>query len=255
MAIRTSASLEGTGKALRDFLWLLYSELLHLRLEWFWYLLQLALVPLTLLAFLRLFLGRTEPEALLFLLSGSLVLTVSAGAMLSLGQYIGFLKQANVFEHYAALPLHKGIFLAALATRGVLLALPSLLVVSVIGGLLLGFWVPPTGWLLLLLSAYAMAGLGAFIGFWSPTAQIASLATQVVQPLIIFFAPVYYPLEHLPSVLQITAHLLPTTYAAQGLREALVGSGGLWPEGVILLGFAFVSLGLVPRKLDWRGRS
>lgn len=244
-------------KHLRDFWWLLVGELFSLRLEWFWYLLQVSFVPLSFLAFLWFFIGQIRPEAMAFIMTGSLVLTVSMGTMLSLGQHIGWLKGVNAFEHYAALPISKATFLAALATRGVLLALPSLLIVSVVGGLLLGFWLGPAAWLVLVLSAYAMSGIGAFIGFWSPTAQVASSATQVVQPLIILFAPVYFPLEQLPFVLQVTARLLPTTYSAGALRGVMAGEGllELYPELLILLGFAVISLVLVPLKLDWRGSS
>lgn len=245
------------SKPVRDFWWILISELFTLRLEWFWYFFQVALTPIVFSLFLWLFIGRVQPEALAFIVSGSLVMTISSGAMLSLGQHIGWLKGANAYEHYAALPISKTAFIAALATRGVLLAVPSVLAVSVMGGIVFGIWMGPATWVVLILSAYAMSGIGAFIGFWSPTAQVASLATQVVQPLIILFAPVYFPMEQLPFVLQVTSHLLPTTYAAQALRGIMAGASllELWPQLIILLGFAAISLRLVPLRLDWRGRS
>jgi ABC-2 type transport system permease protein len=254
--IGVEVPLPSFGKQARDFWWLLCEQLFHLRLTWFWYLFQVTFVPLTFLAFLWLFIGRVQPEAMLFVVSGSLVMNVSMGAMLSLGQQIGWLKDQNAYEHYAALPISKAIFLAALATRGVLLTLPSALMVLLAGTLFFGLGFSLTALFVLIISAYAMSGLGAFIGFWSLTAQVASLATQIVQPLWLFFAPVYIPLEYLPYPLQVTSQILPTTYAAAALREALLGEPllRLLPEVLILLGFAAVSLGLVPLKLDWRAR-
>jgi ABC-2 type transport system permease protein len=147
--------------------------------------------------------------------------------------------------------------LAALTTSGILLTLPSVLTVSLVGVFFFELRFPPLAVLVLILSAYAMSGLGAFIGFWSPTAQVAGIATQVIQALVILFAPVYIPFERLPHPLQVTAHLLPTTYAAQALREAVAGGTWLelWPEMLILFGFATISLGVIPLKLDWRGGS
>ncbi|MEM4406927.1 MAG: ABC transporter permease [Candidatus Methanomethylicaceae archaeon] len=249
-------SIVRPSKHIRDFWWLLRSQLFHLRLAWFWYLIQMTFVPLSFLAFLWLFLGQARPEIMIFVITGSLVMNVSLGAMLSLGQDIGWLKEQNAYEYYASLPISKGVFLAALVTRGVLLSLPSTLLLLSIGTIFLNLQ-PNLGILVVLvLSAYAMSGLGAFIGFWSPTGQIASLATQIIQPLIVLFAPVYIPLEQLPYPLQITAHFLPTTYAAKALRKAFIGVPvlQLWPEILILVGFTIISLGLIPRKLDWRAK-
>lgn len=244
------------SKHVRDFWWLLRSQLFVLRLAWFWYLIQMAFVPISFLAFLWFFLGQRQPEVMLFVVTGSLVMNLSIGAMLSLGQEIGWLKDENAFEYYASLPISKGVFLTALATRGVLLAMPSALIVFVVGVLFFGLSLNLAALLVLILGAYAMMGLGAFIGFWSPSGRVANLATQIVDPLIVFFAPVYLPQEQLPGALQVTAHFLPTTYIAKALREAMTGASlfQLWPEVLVLLGFTAISLYLVTFKLDWRAK-
>jgi ABC-2 type transport system permease protein len=245
-----------SGKHLRNFWWLLRSQLFELRLAWFWYLIQMAFVPLSFLAFLWLFLGQKQPEAMLFIVTGSLVMNISLGAMLSLGQEIGWLKDENAYEYYASLPISRGVFLTALATRGVLLSLPSTFMVFAIGALSFGLAFNVTALFVLIMNAYAMMGLGAFIGFWSPSGRVANLVTQIVQPLIVFFAPVYITWEQLPVPLQVTARFLPTTYAAEALRKAVTGASlfQLWPEVLVLLGFTVISLYLVTFKLDWRAR-
>jgi ABC-2 type transport system permease protein len=244
------------AKHLRDFWWLLRGELFLLREAWFWYLVQVSFVPLVQLVFLWLLVGRRDPAAMAFFLTGSLVMSLSLGGMLSLGQHLGGLKEAHAFEYYAALPIAKPVFVAAITTRGTLLALPSALLILLLGWMLYGLVVPPRGLPILLLAAYAMAGFGAAIGFWSPTAQIASLATQVLQTLIIFLGPIYYPPATLPAPLRATAYLWPTTYAAEALRGAVAGDpwGALWPPVAVLVGFVGLSLALVPLKLEWRSR-
>ncbi len=246
----------GWRKPLRDFGWLLRSELFLLRSTWFWYVVQLAFVPVSTLAFLWLLVGRQRPEAMLFATTGSWVMTLSGGAMLSLGQHVGSLKDQHAYEYYATLPVAKGVFLAAVTTRGVLLALPSLLTVMVISALAFGIAVPPAGLAVLVLAAYAMSGFGAVIGFWRPSAQAASLATQGLQTVITLLAPVFVPPEALPPPLRATSLLWPTTYAALALRAAVTGAPPetFWSPVTALAAFAAVSLGLVPRKLDWRAR-
>jgi ABC-2 type transport system permease protein len=184
------------------------------------------------------------------------VMSLSFGGMLSLGQHLGWLKTNHAFEYYATLPIAKPVFIAAITTRGMLLALPSAVIVHLLGWLLYGLAVPPLGWLILILAAYAMAGFGAVIGFWSPTAQVASLVTQVLQTIIIFFGPIYYPLSALPSPLRLTARLWPTTYAAEALRAAARGEPLIqfWQPVAVLAGFVGLSLVLVPLKLEWRSR-
>jgi ABC-2 type transport system permease protein len=246
----------GLRKHVRDFGWLLWSELFLLRATWFWYLVQLAFVPVSYLVFLWLLVGRQSPEAMLYATTGSWVMTLSGGAMLSLGQHVGSLKDQHAYEYYATLPVAKAVFVSAVTTRGVLLALPSLVVVMAISSLVFGFAVPPAGLLVLVLSAYAMSGFGACIGFWSPSAQVASLTTQVLQTIVTLLAPVFVPLEALPGPLRVTSQLWPTTHAALALRAAMTGAPPevFWPPVMILAGFAAVSLGLVPRRLDWRAR-
>jgi ABC-2 type transport system permease protein len=244
------------AKPLRDFAWLLWSELFVLREQWFWYVVQASFVPVSYLFFLWLLVGREDPRRMAFFVTGSLVMSLSFGGLISLGQHLGSLKAYHAFDYYAALPISKAAFVAAIATRGMLLALPSTLVVLALGHAVFGLPVPALGLAVLLLSAYAMAGFGAVIGFWSPSAQVASLATQVLQTIIIFFGPIYYPLESLPQPLQWIARLWPTTYAAEAVRGAMGGvpAEQLWLPIAALTGFVGLSLVLVPMKLEWRTR-
>ncbi len=141
-----------------------------------------------------------------------------------------------------------------IATRGVLLTLPSVLMVGLAGRYLLGLHFGLAACGVLVLSAYGMSGLGALIGFWSPTAQVASLATQILNTVIILFAPVYLPLERLPAFLRYTSMAFPTTYAARALRLAVGGAplGALRTDLAMLAAFTAVSLVLVPMKVQWR---
>lgn len=246
----------GLGKHAVDFVWLLRGELFVLRTSWFWYVVQVSFVPLSYVVFLWLLVGRRDPSAMLFAVTGSWVVTISLGAMLSLGQHLGALKDRHAYEYYATLPISKAVFIAAVTTRGVLLSLPSLVVVMLVGRLAFGFAIPPAAVAILALSAYSMAGAGAVIGFWSPTAQVASLATQVLQTVITLLAPVFVPADSLPLPLRFTSWLWPTTHAALALRAVVADAplAAYWPSVAALGAYVVVSVVLIPRRLEWRSR-
>lgn len=251
----TPAYTSGPLKTARDFLWLLRGELFLLRETWYWYLVHSSFVPISYFLFLWLVVGRQGRVDVTHLVVGSMVTGLSLGGMLSLGQHLGVLKERHAFDYYAALPTSKAAFVAAVTTRGTLLALPSNVVVAVLAMSFFDVRLPPATIPILLLSAYAMAGFGAVIGFWSPSAQVASLLTQILQTVIIFFAPVYYPAAVLPVFLRIIAFLWPTTHAATAIRAAILGdTAAMYQSVAVLVGFCLVSLVLVPMKLDWRGK-
>lgn len=143
---------------------------------------------------------------------------------------------------------------AAITTRGLLLALPSALAVAALGRLAFGLMLRPSGLLALVASAYASAGLGAVIGFWCPSGRVANLATQILQNLVIFFAPVYLAPEALPVWLRAVSQVWLTTHVAAALRLAMSGGDGdgYWAAMGVLL--ATVSVALVPRESEWRSR-
>jgi len=221
----------GPAKTLRDFVWLLRAELFVLREEWFWYLLQASFVSLSYLAFLWFLIGPEAPSVMQNLIVGSLVMSLSFSGMLSLGQHLGYLKELQAFDYYASLPISKGAFIAAVTTRGMLLSLPATLFIVILAAVFLKMQFTGLSVLVLLLSAYAMAGFGAVIGFYSPTAQVSSLLTQILQTVIIFFAPVYYP--PLGAAGAVAAAGLPLAHHPLGAGPQGVADGepGLWHPG------------------------
>ena len=242
---------------IREFGWLLRQELYLLRLRWFWYVVMVSFTPLLMMAFLWMLVG-PEPDRLLYVITGSVAQGLCSAAMLSLGQDIGTMKDAGTFEYYASLPISKLNFILAVATRAVILALPSSLVLLAAGSLF--FRLParpsPVVALVLISAGYSLAGLGAFVGFFSPEGRVAGWATQLVHPVLVFLAPVYLPPESLPPVLRFTSRFFPTTYVASTLRASLLGqvTAATWKELAGLAGWTVLSLWIASTRLSWRAR-
>ncbi|MHB8926491.1 MAG: ABC transporter permease [Bacillota bacterium] len=248
---------EWLEKFATDFRWILRGQLYGLRTQWFWYLVFLSFSPLTFLFFLWLYGGAKSPEATLYIVTGSVANSAVTAAMLSLGQSIGSMRMQNALEYYASLPVSKLAFILAVATRGVLFAFPSSFVVLIIGAVAMGLPLAPAigpTILVYFLSAYSLAGLGAVVGFYGRTPEAVGLATQIVQPFLVLFAPVYVPMAQLPAALRVAARYLPTTYVAEALRAAITGSLGarFWLDTGVIAAFTVAGLALAHARADWR---
>jgi ABC-2 type transport system permease protein len=236
--------------------WLVFvSQIFELRHMWVWSVVMISLFPLSLMGFLFLF-GEPMPERILYIVTGSITSAVTLQGGLVLGQSIGGMKAYRVFDYYASLPISKLSFIFGLNLNALLLCVPSSLILVTIS--VLGFGLQIVNPLLFLatfaLGGFSLAGVGAVIGFYSRSGQIASILTQIANPILVFFAPVYMPADVLPSFLRHTSWFLPTTHVAQLLRAAFgYPTEQIWQPIVILVGFIFITVLLVQRGLDWRG--
>ncbi len=234
---------------------LLKSNLLELRLYWVWYLFMMSFNGAMFVIFIWLLGGRAGA---LYAITGSMTMTLATAAALSLGQDIGGLKDQNAFEYYATLPISKFAFIFALSLRSLVFALPSLFVAMFFGVLLFDFSVTihPILILIILLGGSSLVGIGALVGFYSKNGRVAGIATQVVQPLITFLAPVFVPFESLPLLLQKTAVIFPTTYIARTLRAALAGNvdAAVYQDLLILAIWVTISYILIFPRLHWRAK-
>lgn len=236
--------------------WLVFvGQILDVRFTWFWSFVMMSFFPLTILGFL-LFFGGASQERVVYTVVGSITHAITLQAGLSVGQRIGGMKVRRVFDYYASLPITKTSFILGLNLKALVLCMPSTLVLLMIALLAFKLRLVNPGLFLVtfLLGGFSLAGVGAIIGFYSRSGYAAGLATQVVEPILTFFAPVYMPESMLPTWLCYTARAFPTTHVARLLRSALGHtSGGIWESMVFLVGFVILSFILVERGLDWRG--
>lgn len=244
------------GKWFTTFWFVAVGQLYEIRMMWFWYVVQVSITPLVLLLFFGFVIKQDDPNWLAYVISGNLTQAMTVSTMVSLGQEIGGMKDHKVYEYYAALPVTKSAFVSALITRAMIFALPSLVIISVLGVAMfhLNLQFSPLILPMVILSAYALAGVGAVIGFYSPNGRVASLMTQFITPLVLYLAPVYAPVANLPRVLRWTSNAIPTSHIARLFREFLTGQAGdqSWLSAAVVACYAAVSIWMVSTRLDWR---
>jgi ABC-2 type transport system permease protein len=230
---------------------ILKSALLDIRNEWTWYLLLMIANPLATLLFLTIVAGK----AINFsgYIVGTIVMTFGTGIFLSLGQTFALYKETSSLDYYLALPLPKGLIMMSLILRNVLLSLPSMIIILIIGSFVYSVNIS-IGFpfiLAILLTSISLAGIGTMIGVYAKNIQVASIATQVLTPILIYLAPVFITMDALPRPLQLIAYLLPTTYSANALRAAM--EHNVLSIDFLVLGLlGFVSIFLSTYVMDWR---
>ena len=170
-----------------------------------------------------------------FMMAGIFAQTVVFG-----GTFTGFGMaedmQKGVIDRFRTLPMHPGAVLIGRTLSDVVNNVISLLVMA-LTGLLIGWRLREgivevvIGFALLLLFAYAISWIMAFVGLKVRTPEVVGNASFIVIFPLTFIANTFVPSENLPSVLRTFAGWNPVstlTYAARenfGNLDALAGQG------------------------------
>jgi ABC-2 type transport system permease protein len=186
-----------------------------------------------------------------------MALSIATGPAAFLITRIGWSRQSKEFHYWIALPVAKLLLVLAIVSVSLLFALPGLLGIYVFGSLLLGLPFDASAWILLPLiplGVLPLAGLGALLGIFAKSGEVANVFGNLLIIFVGNLSPVMLPLESLPVPLRITAQLMPTTYVADAFRAVLGGHQGT-NIALDLLMLALFSVGLLAItyfRLEWR---
>jgi ABC-2 type transport system permease protein len=106
----------------------------------------------------------------------------------------------------------------------------------------------------LLAAIAAFCGLGVFASSYLLLFKRGNPAKWLLLGISGVVSGMLYPLSVLPRPLQMIAHLIPVTYALDGMRAALLGHASLaelWPAIGMLLLFAIILLPLSLLSFSW----
>lgn len=190
-------------------------------------------------------------------LSGSIVFSLSLSAV----SWLGYLLLENRFtgrlKLFATLPLApssyvSGVVVFALAQA----AIGTTVLLTAARAFGVRTAVSSTGALLLIaviaLTVLCVCGIGVIIAARARSFSEGSLLTDALGAGLVFLAPIYCPPEALPRPLEIFSRVLPTTYAARGLRTTLLGGSSVGVELLALAVMAAITLSVGFRVMRWR---
>lgn len=193
----------------------------------------------------------------LYVITGTATQAFVTTGLVMLPQMLAQSKDDGRLEYFLTMPISREAYLLAQITVVAITSLPG-----VFFALGFGAWyydvplgVDPTFVLVMVLAVVSLAGVGVTMAVYSPHAQVTNAVTQLIIFYVLFFSPVIFPSSQLPELLQQTAKLAPTSYAADGVRATLTDlpdtnlARDLWLMG----GFSIVSIALSAFAIRRRG--
>jgi len=246
------------ARAVAGFGDLFFIQFSGIRTAWQWFFLVGSALPLGLLLFLKFVVPASQTSTLLYYISGNVVVSLMLNPLFMLAGQFSWARQSKAFDFYAGLPISRTALILAGISVSVLFTLPGAVVLLILGMVTFHLALAPSPLIVvvLLLSPTALAGLGTTIGVLAPNQQVSGVIANLLVVTVMFLSPIFVPASRLPGVLQVTARLLPPTYAADALRQTLAGrvTPGVGADLLILVLFAAGTMFLVTTRLDWRSR-
>jgi len=168
-------------------------------------------------------------------------------------------KEIGTLEQLIVTPLRPSQLIIGKLLPFVIIGLVDVGLVVLISNLV--FSIPVKGgvgllFLLSLVFLLTTLGLGLFVSTVSRTQQQAMMSSIFFLMLpMIFFSGFVFPIENMPSIIQIITYFLPLRYffvIIRGLFLKGVGLEVLWPQALALLGFGVAIFGLSIKRFRKR---
>ncbi|HEX5862460.1 MAG TPA: ABC transporter permease [Nocardioides sp.] len=169
-----------------------------------------------------------------FLIAGIFVQTVIFGATIT-GYGLAEDVKKGIIDRFRSLPMSPSAVLAGRTISDVVNNVITLIVMS-LTGLLVGWRIRDGvfealwAYALLLIFAYAISWIMAWIGMLVPSPEVVNNASFMVIFPLTFIANTFVPLETLPGPLQTFAEWNPVSAVTQAARELFGNTSPLAPE-------------------------
>ncbi|HEY7470479.1 MAG TPA: ABC transporter permease [Acidimicrobiia bacterium] len=169
-----------------------------------------------------------------FLIAGILAQTVVFGSTFT-GVGLADDMQKGIIDRFRSLPMSRSAVLVGRTGSDIAYNMISITIMS-LTGLLVGWSISTSvaeaalGYALLLLFAYAISWIMAYIGLLVPSVEVINNASFMVIFPLTFVANTFVPLETLPAPLQTFAEWNPVSAVTQATRELFGNIPPGYPE-------------------------
>ena len=169
-----------------------------------------------------------------FLIAGIFAQTVIFGSSIT-GAGLAEDMQKGIIDRFRSLPMSRGAVLVGRTVSDIVNNILTITVMS-LTGLAVGWRIRTSvlealaGFALLLLFAYAISWVFAWVGLLVPSPEVVNNASFVVIFPLTFIANTFVPTGNLPTVLRVFAEWNPVSSVTQAARELF---GNVRPEVVV----------------------
>ena len=191
-----------------------------------------------------------------FMVPGVIALAAMTGAIDG-GLILLFERLQGTIKEYLVAPIPRISILVGNAMSTITKSLLQSLIILGIGVLMGAQFIglDPLGWIggLILVTGYGLgfAGIGLAVASRTDTPGGYHMLIFMLTLPLLFLSNALYPLESLPTWMQVGAHINPVSYAVDGLRQTLFDSSAslsgsellpLWLCFVVVIGFATLGM-------------
>jgi len=168
-----------------------------------------------------------------FLIAGIFAQTVIFGATFT-GAGLADDIQKGIIDRFRSLPMSQSAVLMGRTASDIFYNVLTIVVMS-LTGLIVGWRIRTSllealaGFLLLLLFAYAISWVMAYVGLLVPSPEVINNASFIVIFPLTFIATTFVPSENLPTVLRVIAEWNPVSSVAQAARELFGNTNPAFP--------------------------
>lgn len=169
-----------------------------------------------------------------FLIGGIFAQTVVFGATFT-GAGLAEDMQKGIIDRFRSLPMSRSAVLVGRTTSDIVYNVLSLIIMG-LTGLLVGWRMREgvldalAGFLLLLLFAYAVSWVMAWVGLIVPSVEVINNASFIIIMPLTFVSNAFVPLDSFPSGLRAVVEWNPVSAVTQATRELFGNTGGLPPQ-------------------------
>ncbi|MRJ77781.1 ABC transporter permease [Aeromicrobium sp. SMF47] len=169
-----------------------------------------------------------------FLIGGIFAQTVVFGATFT-GAGLAEDMQKGIIDRFRSLPMSRSAVLVGRTTSDIVYNVLSLIIMA-LTGLLVGWRMREgvldalAGFLLLLVFAYAISWVMAWVGLLVPSVEVINNASFIVIMPLTFVSNAFVPLDSFPSALRTIVEWNPVSAVTQATRELFGNTGGIPPD-------------------------
>lgn len=230
-------------------------ELTNWRWTWRSMLLLGMVTPICSMLAVKFLLTEMSPEDVAYVYCGNVLLSLMFENQNRVGGHFVFMRFHGTLDYFGSLPIRKVTLILAMAIAFLLLSLPSVLIVSLVGAIMLevDLQLHPIILLVIPLCAICMSGVGALVGSLARTSAEATSLGFFFTLVLSGLGAVIIPASRLPDWLVKFGVLSPATYASSALRQAMLGHfTTILTDIAILVVFGAATFWLAARTIDWR---
>ncbi|HUO43078.1 MAG TPA: ABC transporter permease [Methylomirabilota bacterium] len=192
--------------------------------------------------------GLSSASSFQFLAPGFMALTVITGSLQGVATAISREKEQGTMDGLLASPIsHQSIILGKVAAQTVRGLIQGFLILA-LSMLLFGvriFGSPIIMVIVMVLGTASFVGVGIIMTAVAPDQETAQMMTMLLQFPMMFISGILFPIEQLPTWLQIVGKAFPLYYAADALRKVIILNAGIMiiiPDIVILIGYTILTM-------------